>query len=107
VNGKTCVKKTLDPRFRGDDTLFASFPRKREPSGVRGTTVAFQKTLDPRFRGDDASASSEFRQPLYLNAFQSKRIEFESMAVAVDSVFGPLTIDICLLRAPRYGTKPW
>jgi hypothetical protein len=34
-------------------TKTASFPRKREPSGVRHTIATFPKTLDPRFRGDD------------------------------------------------------
>jgi hypothetical protein len=31
-----------------------SFPRNREPSGVRNCYAALPKTLDPRLRGDDA-----------------------------------------------------
>ena len=41
---------------------FPSFPRKREPSGVRGETATIPKTLDPRFRGDDGSVSICFHR---------------------------------------------
>src|SRR5450755_1850608 len=52
------VRKEAPPALRSGAPWCSSFPRKREPSGVRRTTSTLQTTLDPRFRGDDASVTN-------------------------------------------------
>src|SRR5450755_2665582 len=51
VNAIATLPKTLDPRLRGDDADMWSFPRKREPSGVRYAPATFQKHWIPACAG--------------------------------------------------------
>jgi hypothetical protein len=60
--------------------------------------VAFV-TLSRRFERQWIPACAGMTPGAYLNAFQSNRIEFESIAFTVDSVSAPLTIVFVLLRA--------